>query len=143
MTTIDPDAHSGARSEDSEAASGASTLAAGAEPPAVSETRPDRVTADVILDVRPVDAAHGVIVTVTGLLRAADATSLRRTLHGELDRRPSVVVVDLSGVPSCDPAAVDALTAARNRCRREDISMHLVHLGAPAARAWLNAAGLA
>lgn len=94
------------------------------------------------VDVRPVDAAHGVIVTVSGPVSLDGAETLSRHLDAELDRRRHVIVLDLSAVPSCDPLGVEVLTRVRARARREGVSLHLVHLGAPAARSWLAAAGL-
>jgi anti-anti-sigma factor len=92
--------------------------------------------------VRPVDAAHGVIITVSGPLALHGVDLVREHLGAELDRRRHVIVLDLSAVPSCDPAGTDVLAQARDRARRDGLSLHLVHLGAPAARAWLASAGL-
>jgi anti-anti-sigma factor len=95
-----------------------------------------------LIEVRPVDAAHGVIITVSGALRPSDAAELGHHLHREFDRHPSVVVVDLSAVPSCDRAGVEVLSQFRSRARSAGVALHLVHLGAPAVRRWLAAAGL-
>ncbi|MEJ2865369.1 STAS domain-containing protein [Actinomycetospora flava] len=92
--------------------------------------------------VRPVAAAHGVIVTITGVVADEDAVELRRRLHAELDRRPTVAVVNLSGVLTCGVIGVKVLSTIRDRAVREGIALHLVHLGAPLARRWLNAANL-
>lgn len=108
------------------------------EGPASSTSIPPAAT----VDVRPVDAAHGVIITVSGPLTLHGVDLVRERLGAELERRRHVIVLDLSAVPSCDPAGTDVLTGARDRARREGLSLHLVHLGAPAARAWLAAAGL-
>ena len=95
-----------------------------------------------VIVVRPVDAAHGVIITVSGSVGAPDATELGEHLRRELDRDPSVVVVDLSAVPACDRAGLEVLSQVRDRARTSGIALHLVHLGAPDARAWLTTAGL-
>jgi len=92
--------------------------------------------------VRPVDAAHGVIITVSGSVSAPDATELGEHLRREFDREPSVVVVDLSAVPACDRAGLEVLSQVRDRARTSGIALHLVHLGAPDARAWLADARL-
>ena len=92
--------------------------------------------------VRPVDAAHGVIITVSGSVGAPDATELGEHLRREFDREPSVVVVDLSAVPACDRAGLEVLSQVRDRARTSGIALHLVHLGAPDARAWLADARL-
>jgi anti-anti-sigma regulatory factor len=94
------------------------------------------------IEVRPVDAAHGVMITVTGALESADAAVLGQHLGAELDRGVSVIVVDLSRVPACDPAGIEVLAGARDRARHGEVAMHLVHLGAPGARRWLVESGL-
>lgn len=94
------------------------------------------------IEVRPVDAANGVIITVRGSLGSGDAGALSRHLHTVLDDHPTVVVVDLSAVRTCDPAGTKVLALARNRAREEGIALYLVHLGAPAARHWLTTAAL-
>jgi anti-anti-sigma regulatory factor len=101
---------------------------------------PSRTGVDIT--VRPVDAAHGALITVEGPVGREDAAVLGQHLDAELDRGHHVLVVDLSGVPACDPAGVDVLAAARARARREDVTLHLVHLGSPAARRWLTTAGM-
>ena len=103
-------------------------------------TPPSRAGVDIT--VRPVDAAHGAIITVEGPLDREDAAVLGQHLQAELDRGRHVLVVDLSGVPTCDPAGVEVLAAALARARRDDVTLHLVHLGAPAARRWLTTAGM-
>lgn len=112
-------------------------------PPAGVAATPLSAGSTARIDIRSVDAAHGLIITVDGALTAHDAPALRHQLDAVLDRHPSVVVIDLSGVPSCDPRGVELLEVIRDRTRVEGISLHLVHLGAPAARQWLTAAGLA
>lgn len=82
------------------------------------------------------------IITVSGSVTAPDATELGEHLRRELDREPSVVVVDLSAVPACDRAGLEVLSQVRDRARAGGIALHLVHLGAPDARAWLTTAGL-
>jgi anti-sigma B factor antagonist len=111
-------------------------------PRLVTPLIPPPSRAGVDITVRPVDAAHGAIVTVEGPVDRADAAVLGQHLDAELDRGRHVLVVDLSGVPACDPAGVEVLAAARARARREDVTLHLVHLGAPAARRWLTTAGM-
>lgn len=117
-------------------------LAVPAHHPRHHPASPPSSSSGATIEVRPVDAAHGVIVTVSGPLALDGADALSRQLDAELDRRRHVVVLDLSAVPSCDPAGVEVLAQARERARREGVSLHLVHLGAPAARAWLAGAGL-
>ena len=94
------------------------------------------------IKVRPVDAAHGVIIMVRGPLGSGDAGALSRHLHTVFDDHPTAVVVDLSAVRTCDPAGTKVLALARNRARHEGIALYLVHLGAPAARHWLTTAAL-
>jgi anti-anti-sigma regulatory factor len=101
---------------------------------------PSRAAVDIT--VRPVDAAHGAMITVEGPLDREHAAVLGQHLEAERDRGRHVLVVDLSGVPACDPAGVAILAAARDRAHREDATLHLVHLGAPAARRWLTTAGM-
>ncbi|WP_433781424.1 STAS domain-containing protein [Actinomycetospora sp. CA-101289] len=94
------------------------------------------------IEVRQVDAAHGVIITVAGPLESVGAAALGKHLGAELDRGLSVIVVDLSHVPTCEPIGVEILASARHRARLRDVTMHLVHLGAPDARRWLTESGL-
>ncbi|WP_224400950.1 STAS domain-containing protein [Pseudonocardia sp. ICBG1034] len=96
----------------------------------------------ITIDVRAVEAAHGVTVTVTGAVRYRDAALLSRHLHTALDAEPTVVVVNLSRVPTCHLAGVEALAAARDRALATGTGLHLMHLGAPETRDWLTAAGL-
>lgn len=109
-------------------------------PRLVTPLTPPPSRAGVDITVRPVDAAHGAIITVEGHVDGEDAAVLGQHLDAELDRGRHVLVVDLSGVPACHPAGVEVLAAARARARREDVTLHLVHLGAPAARRWLTTA---
>lgn len=95
-----------------------------------------------MIEIRPVDAANGVIIAVAGALDGEDAAELGRHLQAELDRQPTVVVIDLSAVPSCVADGIDVLTVGRDRARRDGIALHLVHLGAPAARHWMAESGL-
>jgi anti-anti-sigma regulatory factor len=110
--------------------------------PGSSTSIPTSIPTTATVDVRPVDAAHGVIITVSGPLMRDGVDLVREHLDAELDRRRQVIVLDLSAVPSCDPAGTDVLARARDRARHEGLSLHLVHLGAPAARAWMASAGL-
>jgi anti-anti-sigma regulatory factor len=115
------------------------------EPPGprlVTDLTPPPPRAGVEITVRPVDAAHGAIITVAGPVDREDAALLGHHLDDELDRGRHVLVVDLSGVPTCDPAGVEVLAAARDRARRDGVTLHLVHLGAHAARRWLTTAGM-
>jgi len=113
-----------------------------AGPRPVTPLPPPPSRAGVDITVRPVDAAHGAIITVAGAIDGEDAAVLGQHLEAELDRGRHVLVVDLSGVPTCDRAGVEVLAAARDRARRDDVTLHLVHLGAPAARRWLTTAGM-
>jgi anti-sigma B factor antagonist len=113
-----------------------------AGPRLVTPLTPPPSRAGVDITVRPVDAAHGAIITVAGAIDGEDAAVLGQHLEAELDRGRHVLVVDLSGVPTCDRAGVEVLAAARDRARRDDVTLHLVHLGAPAARRWLTTAGM-
>jgi hypothetical protein len=79
---------------------------------------------------------------VVGVIGEQDADELGRHLHAALDAGPTVVVVNLSGVPRCEPAGVQILTEAHDRARRRGIALHPLHLGDPDAREWLAAAGL-
>jgi anti-anti-sigma regulatory factor len=116
-------------------------MATADHPVSMSPEAPSRRDGAVIA-VRPVDAAHGVIITVSGSVTAPDATELGAHLRREFDREPSVVVVDLSAVPACDRAGLEVLSQVRDRAQTSGIALHLVHLGAPDARAWLADARL-
>lgn len=96
----------------------------------------------VTIEVRPVHAAYGVIITVSGAVAASDVARLARLLRRELDDELSVIVVDLSAVPTCHREGAKILSHFRDQARNRGVAWHLVHFGAPAARSWLTAAGL-
>jgi anti-anti-sigma regulatory factor len=95
------------------------------------------------IEARRVDAAGGVIITVAGAIGRNDATALSTCLHAELDADPTVVVINLSQVYACDPAGLEVLTGVCERARAAEVGLHLVDLGAPAARRWMADAGFA
>jgi anti-sigma B factor antagonist len=58
---------------------------------------------------------YSVIVTVRGDLDVDSATSLTTTLDQVLERPRPRVVVDLSGISSCDSTGLSAFVAGHNR----------------------------
>jgi anti-anti-sigma regulatory factor len=94
------------------------------------------------IELRPVGAARGITITVVGPINERDADELGRHLQAALDAGPTVLVVNLSGVPRCEPAGVQVLAEARDRARHRGVALHPLHLGDPEARRWLAAAGL-
>ena len=94
------------------------------------------------IDVRRVEAAGGVIVSVSGTIDRNDAARLGRCLQVELDTEPTVLVINLGGVSSCSSEGVEVLTTIRGRARESGVGFHLLHLGNPSAHGWLSAAGL-
>lgn len=103
----------------------------------VTDTSPPRAR----IELRPVGAARGITITVVGTITEPDAPALSHHLHAALDAGPAVVVVNLSGVPHCEPTGLGVLTAARDRAHTIGVALHLLHLGDPDARAWLAATG--
>lgn len=94
------------------------------------------------IELRPVSAAGGITITVTGAVTEPDASELGRHLHAALEAGPAAVVVNLGGVPRCGPVGVQVLTEAHDRARTVGVALHLLRLGAPDTRAWLAAGGL-
>ena len=94
------------------------------------------------IELRPVGAARAIMVTVLGAVTDPDAAELSRYLHAALDAGPAVVVVNLSSVQLCEPAGVRVLVEARDRAHTAAVALHLLHLGDPEARSWLDAADL-
>jgi len=69
------------------------------------------------------------LVRVSGELHISDAEALRAGLLGELVAS-SALVLELSGVESCDTASFQLLCALRKSAEREGKALHL---SAPAA----------
>ena len=65
------------------------------------------------------------IVRLRGALDAAAAPALRERLIGMLHPGTSLLVLDLSCVPSCDPAGLAVLIGAQRRARLLGIVMRL------------------
>jgi anti-anti-sigma regulatory factor len=83
-------------------------------------------TPGATVEVRHVDAAGGVIIRVTGVVGRNDAEVLSKQLHTELDAGPTVLVVNLVGVQSCDQAGREAIALARERAHAEGVALHVV-----------------
>lgn len=94
------------------------------------------------VEIRPVTAIDGVVVSVVGDVDAPGAATLSCRLHGVLDGAPAVVVVDLGAVGALDPAVLEVLAVARERARDDGVSVHLVDRGRLAVRHRLTVAGL-
>jgi anti-anti-sigma regulatory factor len=75
-----------------------------------------RAAPGAMLEVRYVDAAGGVVVTVCGVIGRNDAAVLSKHLHTALDAAPTVVV-NLRRVQGYDPAGSEVLAQARERAR--------------------------
>jgi anti-anti-sigma regulatory factor len=84
------------------------------------------ITPGATIEVRHVDAADGVIITMTGVIGRNDAAILSKQLHTELDAAPTVVVVNLSQVHSCDPTGREVLATARGRAQAAGIALHVI-----------------
>lgn len=93
-------------------------------------SRPVRPSAPgATIEVRHVDAATGVIVSVTGVIGRNDAAVLSRQLHTTLDAAPAVVVVNLSQVLCVAMACRNVLATVRDRARSDGIALHVVDPG--------------
>jgi anti-anti-sigma regulatory factor len=95
------------------------------------------------VDVRPVEAAGGIVVSVCGAIGDREAALLSRCLHAQLESEPALLVVDLSRVPSCDHTGRHVLGLVRERAEAAGTELRLADLGQPGAREWLLDAGLA
>ncbi len=74
------------------------------------------------------------IVRLRGALDAAAAPALRERLNGMLHPGTRLLVLDLSRVPSCDPAGLAVLIGAQRRARLLGIVMRLAAPSLPVAR---------
>ena len=92
------------------------------------------------VDVR--DDQGAVVVDVAGDLEPVSAESLRNGLLGRQSSRTAVLIVDLSKVTSCDPAALPVLVRVKQAIAREGGRLVLVAPSYPVARA-LRTTGLA
>lgn len=57
----------------------------------------------------------GTVATITGELGAASIPALREQLRGLADQQASRIIIDLSGVTSCDASGLAVLVAAGRR----------------------------
>ena len=63
-----------------------------------------------------VRSQHGsTVATITGELGAASVSALREQLRGLADRQARRIIIDLSGVTSCDASGLAVLVAAGRR----------------------------
>ena len=71
-------------------------------------------------------AANTRVIKPTGDLRGDGATSLRRTLAGELTGTLELLVLDMSGVEQIDAGGIDALHSVAELADEDDIRFCLV-----------------
>jgi anti-anti-sigma regulatory factor len=71
-------------------------------------------------------AANTTVVHVAGDLRGDGASSLRRTLAGELTGTPELVVLDLSDIEHINADGIDALHSVAELADEDDIRFCLV-----------------
>jgi anti-sigma B factor antagonist len=83
----------------------------------------------------------GTAATITGELGATSVLALRQQLLGLPDRQASHIVIDLSGVTSCDASGLAVLVAAARRAWRRGGILQLT-APAPPVLAALRLAGL-
>ena len=74
------------------------------------------------------------IVRLRGAFDAAAAPALRERLIGVLHRGMSLLVLDLSCVPSCDPAGLAVLIGTQRRARLLGIVVRLAAPSLPVAK---------
>ncbi len=79
-------------------------------------------------------AAARTIVRLRGALDVAAAPALRERLIGMLHPGMSLLVLDLSHVPSCDSAGLAILIGAQRRARLHGIVMRLAAPSLPVAK---------
>jgi anti-sigma B factor antagonist len=81
------------------------------------------------------------VATITGELGGASVPALREQLLGLPDRQASRIIVDLSGVTSCNGGGLATLVAADHRARRLGGILQLT-VPAPAVLTALRLTGL-
>jgi anti-anti-sigma factor len=74
------------------------------------------------------------IVRLRGTLDFASAPALRERLTGLLHPGTRLLVLDLSRVPSCDPAGLAVLVGTQRRARQLGIDMRLAAPSLPVAK---------
>jgi anti-anti-sigma factor len=74
------------------------------------------------------------IVRLAGALDFAAAPALRERLIGVLHPGTRLLIIDLSRVPSCDPAGLAVLIGTQRRARLRGIVVRLVAPSLPVAR---------
>ena len=79
-------------------------------------------------------SAARTIVRLRGALDVAAAPALRERLIGVLHRGMSLLVLDLSRVPSCDPAGLAVLIGTQRRARLLGIVVRLAAPSVPVAK---------
>jgi anti-anti-sigma factor len=74
------------------------------------------------------------IVRLHDALDAATAPALRERLIGGLHPGTRLLILDLSGVPSCDSAGLAVLVGAQRHARRLGLTLRLVAPSVPVAK---------
>jgi anti-sigma B factor antagonist len=82
-------------------------------------------TCSVTVDVNRSPTNKSVIYVGGQLLRGA-TTTMRRVVANELNRSPTLLALDLSGVIRIDAEGIDALVSAATQAGESDISLCLV-----------------
>jgi anti-sigma B factor antagonist len=80
-------------------------------------------------------------VVAAGEIDMSTAAQMRESLNATLDKRPSVLVVDLAAVTFIDSTGVAALVHARNRAIEEGASLTVVN-PQPIVRRVLHVTGM-
>lgn len=87
-------------------------------------------------------SADETVLRVVGEIDAHTASRLSRALHHELDERPAVVVLDLSGVSFVGVAGLRVLRCAADRAASTRVALRLVYPHPSPVRSALGAAGM-
>lgn len=87
-------------------------------------------------------AADVVVVAVAGEIDSATAPKLSTCLHRELERKPAVLILDLTAVNFLGAAGLHVLHCALDRSQTLSVAFNLVHDEQSAVQSALRAAAM-
>jgi anti-anti-sigma factor len=99
------------------------------------------LTDSTVLGPRSAPPSDRTIISLRGDLDFAAAPALRECLTDTLHRGLDLLILDLSHVPSCDPAGLAVLIGTQHRARLLGVTMRLIAPSLP-VRTVLDTTGL-
>ena len=84
-----------------------------------------------------------VVISVAGEIDSVTAPKLSASLHRELERRPAVLILDLTAVSFLGVAGLHVLGCALDRSKTLSVALNVVHDEGSAVQSALRAAAMA